>query len=765
MKNDRLVGATIHFSGIVQGVGFRPTVYRKAHQYNLKGSVQNTDTGVFVKVDGTKRSVEGFYNAVLDAPPEMAEIHESFIDFRKPFGFDKFTIMESDRGTEGFTPISPDIATCSDCLKEIFDSEDRRFLYPFTNCTNCGPRFTIIRSIPYDRKNTTMRVFNMCKNCKEEYENPLDRRYHAQPNACWACGPQLSLLLSDGSEFAGNPIKGCIKMLVEGKIVAIKGLGGYHLACDPANAESVKLLRNRKKRAGKPFAIMVRNLDTAKKYCTIGEREEELLQSFERPIVLVERREGDVKISPLVAPDTHFLGIMLPYTPLHHIILEEGPEILIMTSANISEEPLVFRDNDAFKELDRIADAFLVHNRKIERPCDDSVITIVNRMKLPIRRSRGYVPRSINTGISEHSVLATGAFEKNTFCVFKDGKAFVSHYIGDLGNEKSVDAYIKGIRDFLEMFRVKPEAIACDLHPDYMSTIYAGELSEKWEVPQFRVQHHHAHIASVLGEKRLQEKVIGVAFDGTGYGPDGNIWGGEFLLANTEEYNRAGHYAYVSMPGGDKSITEIDRMGVSYLISTYGSLKDVPSFQFLDDVDEERFPLFEKMIRSKVNSPLTSSCGRLFDAVSAMLGICTRPTYDAQGAILLEKEARDLDQSPVPYSYTIDKKGVIHFEPMIKEIVKDIKSGVSKRSVSQKFHHTIVVSGVKMCERIRGETGINSVALSGGVFQNRLILGHFIEQLQKTGFSVLIHSIVPPNDGGISLGQGVVALSLLEKGS
>ena len=772
MKANQYAGAVIRFRGIVQGVGFRPFVFRSAHRLHLKGSVQNTGTGVLIRIDGEKKNIECFYEEIRVNPPVLAEIHESSLSFCSPHGFQNFAIVKSTERLQGFTPVSPDIATCEECIQDVFDPTNRRFMYPFTNCTNCGPRFTIIRDIPYDRKNTTMSIFPMCSECNTEYENPLDRRYHAQPNACPVCGPSLTLMLADGSAVAGEPIQSAVKMLEDGKIVAVKGLGGFHLAVDPRNHEAVKLLRLRKKRRGKPFALMIKDLETVKKFCSISERDEALLGFFERPIVLLERLWDAPVLSSEVAPDTTTYGILLPYTPLHHILLDKGPDVLVMTSANLSEEPLVFNNQDALHQLAGIADAFLIHDREIERPCDDSVILSLGEMAVPIRRSRGFVPRAIDIGDHKHQVFAAGALEKNTFCVIKEGKAYPSHHIGDLDNEKSVDAYNHGVQDFFKMFHIKPDAVACDLHPDYVSTRFAEDLAQKLGVPLYYVQHHHAHIASVLGEHKCEDRVIGVAFDGTGYGSDGTIWGGEFLVASGEGYERVGHFAPVPMPGGEKSILETDRMALSYLILAYGSLSSVPSFKFFEDFDHTRMSFIEKIIslsseRSGIGQycPLTSSCGRLFDAVSSMLGLCSRPAYDAQGAILLETEAHDFKNLLPSYSYSINERGVLDFGVMIQEIVEDIIKGEAGEKISQRFHSTIVVAAVDMCMRIREDTCINRVAFSGGVFQNRHIVTYLIRQLREKGFTVLYHRLVPPNDGGISLGQGIVALNTLRGGS
>ena len=754
------VGALIKFRGIVQGVGFRPFVYRIAQKYKLKGTVKNSSKGVIIEVDGGLEDVKAFYKHIKENPPVLSVIDESYIEIKKASGFKDFEIVKSEK-EEGFTPISPDIATCDDCLREVFDPSDRRYLYPFTNCTNCGPRFTIIEDIPYDRKNTTMHKFPMCDDCRSEYEDPINRRYHAQPNACPVCGPQLILWNSEGKVIEEDPIEGCIRLLEKGKVVAIKGLGGFHLALYPFDDKVVKRLRDRKKRPAKPFALMVRDLSTASNYCNIGKSEEKLLLSRERPIVLLERK-SNCAIPPLVAPDTDFLGLMLPYTPLHHILLRKGPEILIMTSANLSEEPLVYRNENALTDLSRIADAYLVNNRDIARPCDDSVTMVVDENSILIRRSRGYVPKAIPIKSKKGSqLIAMGPFEKNTFCLVKDGRAFISHHIGDLGNEKSVEAYISGIEDFLRMFRCEPQAVVCDMHPDYYSTRYGIELSNKMKIPVYNVQHHHAHIASVLAEKGIEEDVIGIAFDGTGFGQDETIWGGEYLIANTESFERYGYFYSVKMPGGEKAIREIDRMAVSYLYESFNSLDiDIP---FIKNYDKKRLDLIGKMIINGINSPLTSSCGRLFDAVSALLGLCSVVQYDAQGAIVLEKKAGKMSELEASYDYSINGNNVVDFRPMINNIVCDIKKSVDSSLISKRFHSTIVYATIDICRKIKRERSIKKVVLSGGSFQNRNLTYLLIKYLKREGFDVFINSLVPPNDGGVSLGQAVIGLTKIEK--
>lgn len=769
MGKEPYAGAVVRFAGIVQGVGFRPHVYKSARRFHLKGSVRNTNTGVLIEIDGKRHDIERFFEDLRLHPPVLAEIHQSSLNFCSPHGFHEFTIEKSTGHREGFTPVSPDIATCRDCLQDIFDPENRRYMYPFTNCTNCGPRFTIIGDIPYDRKNTTMSRFEMCPQCTGEYGDPLDRRYHAQPNACPTCGPKLTLLSSNGKKISGDPVEETIRLLGMGSIVAVKGLGGFHLAVVPHDDAAVQRLRKRKHRRGKPFALMVRDLGVARKYCSFGEDARRLLESMERPIVLCEKRTDAPHISDEVAPDTDLLGLMLPYTPLHHILFHAGPEILIMTSANISEEPLAYTEEDALGRISKIADAFLTNDREIQRPCDDSLLLPVQGTAFLLRRSRGFVPRAIEIGTQGEQLFATGASEKNTFCVLKDGKAYVSHHIGDLENEKSVDAYRAGIQDFLRMFRVEPAVVACDLHPDYISTIIAEQLSRDWNVPTVRIQHHHAHIASVLAEYQRDERVIGVALDGTGYGSDGTVWGGEFIIADRDTFVRAGHFSCVPMPGGEKSILETDRMAVSYLRTAYGSLDNVPSFPFLNSWEPSRLSLIEELLEAgtgrdaaRLNCPLTSSCGRLFDAVSALLGLCVKPAYDAQGAILLETAARDFKTLTGPYTFCINEDGVIDFKEMIRQIVSDVRRGETKKIISRKFHSTIILSSMEMCRRIRKETGIETVALSGGVFQNRHVVRFLIEKLRESGFSVLFHRLVPSNDGGISLGQSAIAARKLE---
>jgi len=871
--DNKPVGAVIEFTGIVQGVGFRPAIYRTAVRYNLRGEVRNTERGVQLKLDGEKKKIVNFLSDFLNHLPPLAEIHETRIKYQKPFGFKHFEIEKSIEGENRFTPISPDVATCAECLKELFTPSDRRYRYPFINCTNCGPRFTIIESVPYDRKNTTMKVFEMCAECSREYNDPLDRRYHAQPNACPVCGPRLFIFpdesvpaenncvsgktspalqnpsakstnQSDNNSqkddkknadagFNADPIKIAAEKIREGKIVAIKGLGGYHLAVDPFNEEAVLELRKRKKRPGKPFALMARDLEIVKKYCMVSKEAERLLLSYQRPIVLLKRKDsgvdyyssGDLSnirrkegvlnaatrptkidvegdelsccagrwIAREVAPDTDYLGVMLPYTPIHHLLMDEGFELLVMTSANISEEPLAYIDADAKVRLRGIADFYLSHNREIARPCDDSVVCVLEedgiRESFPLRRSRGYVPRAIiiereSLVEGKKQILAFGPQEKNTFCVIKGGKAFLSHHIGDLDNPKSVEAYERGIRDFIGIFNVDVKMLICDMHPDYTSTRIAEKFARLEGLPLIRVQHHHAHLASLLAERGEEHigsdtKIIGVIFDGTGYGLDGAIWGGEFLYGNAESFERVGHIQYVVMFGGEKCIKELSRMALGWLLTVYRNQENIPRLPLVDETPPERMNAFKLMYENKIPAPLTSSCGRLFDAVSAILGLCYKPAYDAQGAILLEtcaeryfdehlKKASRESKKYWGKHYRYDIKGdgfpfVLDFSPTIREIVDDTLSRESSGYISYHFHKTVAHASTRMCERIREKTGCNTVGLSGGVFQNKLLLKMMLEELDGAGFDVLTHRLVPPNDGGISLGQAYIGYSRFKK--
>ena len=755
--------ARIHTKGIVQGVGFRPFVYKLANKHLLKGWVYNTSDGVTMEVEGNRAAIDHFYGELKTDAPPLARIEYTSIDYLPPHGYTKFEIRPSISQTGKYALISPDIATCSDCLTEIMDPADRRHYYPFTNCTNCGPRFTIIEDIPYDRPLTTMRNFKMCPECQAEYDDPGNRRFHAQPNACPICGPRLELLDSAGNNIVtSDVINSAAKLLKEGNILAIKGLGGFQLACDASNESQVLLLRHRKKRPSKPFAIMVSNIDEAKKYCDISQLEENLLASPQSPIVLAFKKAGTV-ICQAVAPDINYLGLMLPYTPLHHILLRETKLPLVMTSGNISEEPIA-RDNDeAVRRLQGIADYFVVHNRDIYARYDDSVAITERKEVQIIRRARGYAPFPVQLIFQSKQVLACGAEENNTFCLTKDNKAFVSQHIGDMDNLETMENFEATIALYQKLFRVEPKTIACDLHPDYISTGFAIDLTAKnRELKLVKVQHHFSHIVSCMVDNKVSTPVIGVAFDGTGYGSDGHMWGGEFMVADYTGFQRVGHLEYLPLPGGALAIKKPYRIAIGYLLKLLGEDSLNNCLEFLKSIPAAEINLIRQQVQTGLNTPLTSSIGRLFDAVSALTGIRSVINYEGQAAIELETAAYNSGKRTTlkPYPFTIkETDGVytIKLKEFISALVHDKCTGLSNDIIAAKFHYSIAHIIHEMCLAISKKTGIMQVALSGGVFQNRFLLRIVVPMLEKARFSVLTHKQVPCNDGGISLGQAVIA--------
>jgi hydrogenase maturation protein HypF len=755
--------ARISAKGIVQGVGFRPFVYQLAVKHKLKGWVCNTSEDVKIEVEGDKTSIEQFFAELQQNAPPLAQIESVSINYHPPQGYQGFEIRHSIAQEDKYQLISPDIATCHACLEEVFSPEDRRYYYPFTNCTNCGPRFTIIEDIPYDRPRTTMRAFRMCPACQAEYDNPLDRRFHAQPNACPKCGPELKLLDAAGNTvIVPDVIAAATRFLREGKTVAVKGLGGFLLACDATSQQAVELLRQRKKRQFKPFAVMVANMAEVKKYCYVSETEAKLLKSSQSPIVLLPWKP-DTGICQAVAPNIKYMGVMLPYTPLHHILLRETGLPLVMTSGNISEEPIAKDNDEAVRRLAGIADYFLVHNRDIYARYDDSV-TMVERDEVQIvRRARGYAPHPIHLPFKSRQVLACGAEEKNTFCLIRDNYAFISQHIGDMENLETLEHFENTINLFKKLFRIEPEIIACDQHPEYLSSKYALELADKLNnVKLVPVQHHHAHIVSCMIDNKIEAPVIGVALDGTGYGSDGNIWGGEFLMVDYKGFQRMGQLEYLPLPGGATAIKRPYRIAIGYLLKLLGKNALVSELDFLTEIDSTEIELIKQQIKSGLNSPLTSSMGRLFDAVSALTGVRGVIDYEAQAAVELEMiayEAGDLvGNENYPYDI-IEQNGlfVVQLKTLFSAIVSDLSRGISKSVMSVKFHNTVARMVTEMCQVIAKRTGINQVALSGGVFQNRLILRKVIPLLEAANFSVLTHREVPCNDGGISLGQAVIA--------
>ncbi|MFC2041427.1 carbamoyltransferase HypF [Chloroflexota bacterium] len=754
----------VHISvrGVVQGVGFRPFVYQLATKYNLKGWVSNTSEDVKIEVEGEAEAIKQFLLALREQAPPRASI-ESITTHRPQVNrvkFKEFKIRHSIAEEGKYQLISPDIATCQDCLKEIFSPSDRRYRYPFTNCTNCGPRFTIIEDIPYDRPRTTMQHFQMCPECQREYDDPLNRRFHAQPNACHECGPALELLDANGSPLTvDDAITATSQLLREGKIVAIKGLGGFLLACDATSEAAVTLLRQRKKRPSKPLAIMVSSMEEARKHCYINSEEEKLLASPYSPIVLMQWRGSPV--SPTVAPNLKYLGVMLPYTPLHHILLRETGLPLVMTSGNISEEPIAKDNDEAVRRLSGIVDYFLVHNRDIYARYDDSVTMVERGVPQLIRRARGYAPYPIHLNFNSQQVLGCGAEEKNTFCLTRDNHAFLSQHIGDMENLETMEHFEDTIALYKRLFRIEPNIIAHDLHPEYLATKYAHELAVKSAgIRLAPVQHHHAHIVSCMADNGLDSPVIGVALDGTGYGSDGNIWGGEFMVADYQGFTRMGHLEYLPLPGGAQAIKKPYRTAICYALSLLGETTLKSHLPFLKGVDSAEVDIIRQQIEKRINSPLISSCGRLFDAVSAFIGIRGEIEYEAQAAIELEMVAYDEPDETAYYSFSIveqDGMSLIRLQDLFAAIIIDLQGGATQARIAAKFHNTVARMIRELCQVISNKTGITRVALSGGVFQNRLLLRKAVSLLEADGFKVFTHRQVPCNDGGISLGQVVIA--------
>lgn len=744
----------IRVKGIVQGVGFRPFVYQLAHQYHLNGFVTNSEHGVEIEVEGQEKNLSEFLRDLKHKAPPLSHIsgiehHE--IEWQQS---KDFTIHESRRGDKPATLISPDIAVCPECLQEMFNPADRRYRYPFINCTNCGPRYTIIESIPYDRPYTSMKHFQMCPACQAEYNDPMNRRFHAQPNACPECGPSLSLYDAQKNEIhSEDPISDCIKMLQSGLIVAIKGLGGFHLACDARNESAIQTLRERKHREEKPLAIMVRSLERARQFCHINAQEEALLCAKEAPIVLLQK-SGEI-LAPSLAPGNARLGVMLPYTPQHHLLLSSELDALVMTSANLSDEPICIENEEAFERLSAIADAFLIHNREIYLRCDDSVTMLMAGKMRFLRRSRGYVPKPITLQSKGAPVLGVGAELKNTVCLLKDDQAFVSQHIGDLVNLEAYEHFQKTIAHFERIFETRPELIVHDLHPNLLSTTWA---SEQQDVPTLAVQHHHAHLASVMAEHQLKNPVIGIICDGTGYGTDGSIWGGEVLIGTPAEIRRFACFEPMPLPGGDSAIKSPWRIALAYLYKTYGN--NIPNLKGLQGLDTQ--PVLD-MLAQNINSPLTSSAGRLFDAVAVISGGKSQIRYEAQAAIEFMQRCHSL----LDPSFEIEIKnnaGLYHMmiTPIIRSLVEAVHEGIEPSTLSNRFHHTMIELFRTITIQAKHETGIKQVVLSGGVFQNHILFEGLILALEHAGFEVYTHHQLPTNDGGISLGQTLIGRAFLD---
>jgi hydrogenase maturation protein HypF len=758
VKTSNISLVRISVRGVVQGVGFRPFVYQLATKNNLRGWVCNTSEDVKIEVEGEAGGIERFLQGLREQAPPLSHIEDIRVTAGTPAAYDKFEIRHSIAEEGKYQLVSPDIATCPDCLKEIFDPADRRFRYPFTNCTNCGPRFTIIHDIPYDRPNTTMRSFRMCPACRKEYNDPLNRRFHAQPNACPVCGPRLELVDAKNKPVSCDDIiRKTAELLKDGKIIAVKGLGGFLLACDATDEAVINRLRRRKNRPVKPLAVMVASLDEVRRHCEVNEEEVDLLTSPGSPIVLM-KWQTDSAISRAVAPGLKYLGIMLPYTPLHHLLLRETGLPLVMTSGNISEEPIAKDNDEAIRRLNGIADYFLVNNRDIYARYDDSVMLVERSVPRFVRRARGYAPYPVRLKYQSKQILGCGAEEKNTFCLTRDNYAFVSQHIGDMENVETLEHYANTIALYKRLFRIEPEIIAHDMHPEYLPTKYAKELGQKEKLKLVPVQHHHAHIVSCLAENGVAGPVIGVSFDGTGYGTDGHIWGGEFMVTDYKKFTRVAHLQYLPLPGGAQAIKKPYRTATGYLLALDIPLdKKLPLFKYVTD---EELEIIRHQIRKNINTPLTSSMGRLFDAVSALIGVRGIIDYEAQAAIDLEMLAYDAANERGSYPFSIEEQNdnsVIKIYDLLTAVIKDLHRHTAKAVIAARFHNTVAQIIVTTCQAISAKTGLKKTALSGGVFQNRLLLRKATASLESVGFEVYTHRQVPCNDGGISLGQVAIA--------
>jgi len=749
----------VHIQGIVQGVGFRPYVYQLAHQHRLNGYVVNTPKGVEIEVEGGQEALQHFLQELPKTAPPLATITQIDTEELPAANYYNFEIKSSEEGEERAALISPDTATCSDCLRELFDRQDRRYLYPFINCTNCGPRYTIINDIPYDRPKTSMAGFTMCNDCSREYYDPMDRRFHAQPNACWSCGPQVWLADGEGKDLSiKNPISEAADLLNQGAILAVKGLGGFHLAVDATQKEAVERLRWRKGREEKPLALMSSTLEQIETYAFIGEDERQLLTSAKRPIVIVPKRPGNI-IASEVAPRNRYLGVMLPYTPVHHLLLSHPFVALVMTSGNISEEPIAIDNLEAVKRLGNIADYFLFHDRDIILRSDDSVLRIARGRPRQIRRSRGYVPVPIFLRKSVPQVLALGGELKGTICLTKENRAFVGQHIGDLENLETLEFLEETVDHLQRILEVRPSLLVHDLHPDYLTTQVAEEQDE---LPTLAVQHHHAHVVSCMAEHGLKGKVLGLALDGTGYGEDGTVWGGEILLADEKLYERVAHFEYVPMPGGSKAIKEPWRMAVAYLWATFGEGIFQEGLPLSRKWDRGQIEVLVQMMQRGLNSPLTSSCGRLFDGVAALAGLRDHIAYEGQAAIELEQL---MEPTTERYEYEFKEVGeklLLSPTAIFKQVYEDVVSGVRPPLISGKFHQTLIEMFAEVSLYLCKLHGLNRVVFSGGVFQNVFLLENLEERLAVSGLEAYTPELIPANDACISLGQAVIGAMSLE---
>ena len=744
----------IQIKGLVQGVGFRPFIYRMAHQHGLNGWVENRNDGVIIKVNGSNEILNLFVEDIKIQAPVASNIHSIKSKVVEPESFSEFKIVKSENSSAEITDISPDIAVCDACLVDL-KNQAHRIDYPFINCTNCGPRFSIIQDLPYDRHKTTMDPFVMCNICRSEYEDVLDRRFHAQPVACSTCGPEYELIIGERSITDFDEILDQTKDLLQnGKIIAIKGIGGFQIACDAQNEDAVKRLREKKVREGKPFAVMFKNIESMQEFVYLFPSEKKSVESWRRPIVIVQEKKN---LAPGVSVGFKTIGAMLPYMPFHHLLFEKIQlPAIVLTSGNLSDEPIVINNQDAENNLTRIADAVLVYNREIYNRTDDSVVFSANEKERLIRRSRGYAPEPVNLNLNVDGIFAAGAELVNCFCFGKGKQAILSQHIGDLKNLETLEFYTESFERYKKLFRAEPTLVVHDKHPDYLSTRFAKDLN----IEQIEVQHHHSHIASCMAEFNLDEKVIGVSLDGTGYGEDGNIWGGEFFICDLADFKRFSHFEYIPLPGGDSVTKEPWRTALSYLYKIYGGELWDLDIPFIKSLDKAKSNFLIQAIDKNINCPLSSSAGRLFDAIAAITNVCAISTFHAEAPMRLESVA----SAGIDFGYPFDLGDVISFESTVRVIVDDIADGIDVAEISAKFHNTVINVIFAVASQIRKETGINKVVLSGGTFQNKYILSRIERILEKERFEVFSQLKVPSNDGGIALGQLVIAAKRRELG-
>lgn len=742
--------------GAVQGVGFRPFVFRLAAELGLRGWVINSPQGVFLEVEGRKPALDSFLLRLQNEKPPQARIWSLEFSFLPAVGYSTFEIRHSQATGEKRVTVLPEIATCPDCLRELFDPNDRHYLYPFTNCTNCGPRFSIIRELPYDRANTALAAFEMCPDCRREYENPLDRRFHAQPTACPHCGPKLALWDEAGQTLAAGhaALLQAARAVEQGRVLALKGLGGFLLITDARNEAAVNRLRQRKLREEKPFAILVPSLEQAKQHCRVSPLEERLLLSPESPILLLAKK-ADSTLAPSVAPGNPNLGVMLPYSPLHHLLMRELNFPVVATSGNRSDEPIVTDENEALARLRGIADLFLVHDRPILRHCDDSVARVLLGREMVLRRARGYAPLPVYVKKPLPTILAVGAHLKNTVAVSSGPRVIISQHLGDLETPQAYHAFLSAIADLQQLYDLTPQAVACDLHPDYLSTKYAKSLG----LPVIEVQHHHAHLASCLAENQAEGPALGLCWDGTGLGPDGTLWGGEFLIGDYQEFKRAAHFLPLALPGGEKAIREPRRVAFSLLYSLLGEhVLERDDLAAVRSFAPSQRALLLQMLQKQVNSPLSCGVGRLFDGVAALIGLRQKASFEGQPAMELEFLAAGRQTSAYPFAIIEGDPLVIDWRPTLLAILEDMKKATEKEIIAARFHQTLIEIAVQIAGRLQ----VEKVALSGGVFQNRILTEGIFQRLTEKGFAVYLHQRLPPNDGGLSLGQIMVAAAIQE---